>query len=91
MKIRIIFALLFFIATTFGAIHEIEHIKGDHDHTTCQICTLTKNILSHDAIDFGLNDEAFCNIVVKGFDAIKPPHAETFGYNSRAPPSYALI
>lgn len=49
MKFRLILSLLFIIATTFTALHEIEHVKH-HNGSTCQICALDDHQVSGDII-----------------------------------------
>ena len=38
MKLRVLISILFIIATTFTAVHELEHIDGEHDSSTCEVC-----------------------------------------------------
>ncbi|MCW8837102.1 MAG: hypothetical protein OQJ77_02480 [Thiovulaceae bacterium] len=48
MKLRILISLLFFVATTFTALHELEHIKAEHGSSTCLVCTISHNLVSAD-------------------------------------------
>lgn len=52
MKFKVLISLLFIISTTFAAVHETEHIQGDHDDSTCIECIVGKTSLSPDIIDF---------------------------------------
>jgi len=49
MKLRLILSILFIIATTFTALHEIEHVKN-HNSSTCQICIVDNHSVSGDII-----------------------------------------
>ena len=51
MKLRFLLSLLFIIATTFTAVHEIEHITGEHDTTSCEVCIVDDHSLAYDGID----------------------------------------
>jgi hypothetical protein len=87
MKLRVIVSILFIIITTFTAIHEIEHIGGEHDSSTCQICMLNDHLASVDIVD------TFKSIEFIKFDKITFRNI-TYNYHkkihtnqNRAPPS----
>ena len=48
MKFRVLISLLFIIATTFTAIHELEHISHEHNSAACQICIVDDHLVSGD-------------------------------------------
>jgi len=48
MKLRILISLLFFVATTLTALHELEHIKSENNSSTCLVCTVSHNLVSAD-------------------------------------------
>jgi len=50
MKLRALISILFIIATTFTALHEIEHITGEHDSSSCQVCVVDDHSVSADII-----------------------------------------
>ena len=51
MKLRVLISILFIIATTFTAVHELEHIGGEHDNSTCQVCIVDNHALSVNVVD----------------------------------------
>jgi len=51
MKLRVLISILFIIATTLTALHEIEHIGGEHDSSSCQVCVVDNHSVSVDIID----------------------------------------
>lgn len=48
MKFRVLISILFIIATTFTAVHELEHISGEHSSASCQICIVDDHLVSGD-------------------------------------------
>ncbi|WP_373071681.1 hypothetical protein [Sulfurimonas sp.] len=56
MKLRVLLSLLFVIATTLTAVHELEHVDNKHDSSKCLVCTVSHNFLSADipTADFSL-------------------------------------
>ena len=56
MKLRVLISLLFIVATTFTAVHELEHIDDEHGASTCLVCTVSQNLVSAD------NNTEFINI-----------------------------
>ncbi|MDY0121355.1 MAG: hypothetical protein RBR54_05365 [Sulfurimonas sp.] len=40
MKLRILFSLILFINFTFSLVHELEHISHEHEHLSCEICSV---------------------------------------------------
>lgn len=85
MKLKIIFSLLFFIATTFTAIHEVEHIISD-EASSCLVCTINHNLVSADVIDLTQSVEIvhFDKITKENF--IFALDTELLTNPSRAPP-----
>jgi hypothetical protein len=50
MKLRLLFSVLFVIATSLTALHQLEHIKGAHDSTACSVCIIDHHSVSGDII-----------------------------------------
>ncbi|MBA3026110.1 MAG: hypothetical protein FP820_06810 [Sulfurimonas sp.] len=50
MKLRLLFSVLFVIATSLTALHQLEHIKGAHDSTACSVCIVDHHSVSGDII-----------------------------------------
>ncbi len=87
MKLNVLISLLFIIATTFTALHELEHISGEHNSASCQICAVDDHLVSGDiVVDI---DEVF----IYSFDTITTPTPLLFAHfkkvtnHSTAPPS----
>jgi len=85
MKLRLIISILFILATTFTALHEIEHVKN-HDSFTCQICIVDDHTTSADVVD------TFEELVFFSFNKISSQHSVSYfnnknhSYQTRAPP-----
>ncbi len=86
MKLRVLISILFIIATTFTALHEIEHVTGEHDSASCQICVVDDHLVSADIAD------EYINITIFSFDAISSvnqysnTHTKKSTNHSNAPP-----
>ena len=86
MKLRVLISLLFIIATTFASIHEIEHITGEHDSASCQVCVADNHLMSADITD------AYIDTTVFSFDDISLQnqyltiHTKKTTNHSNAPP-----
>jgi hypothetical protein len=50
MKLRLLFSLLFVIATTLTAVHQLEHISGEHNSNSCSVCIVDHHSVSGDII-----------------------------------------
>ena len=49
MKLRVLISFLFVVATTFAAVHELEHIDVEHhSSSTCMVCIVDHNLVSAD-------------------------------------------
>ncbi|WP_241761452.1 hypothetical protein [Sulfurimonas gotlandica] len=85
MKLRLLISILFIIATTATAIHELEHIHGS-DSSSCQVCIVDDHSVSADIVD------DFKEIVVFRFEQIAVTnivyslHKKDHSYQNRAPP-----
>ena len=64
MKLRVLISIFFIIATTFTALHEIEHATGEHNSSSCQICMVDDHTVSADI------STAFTKITIVSFDDI---------------------
>jgi len=49
MKLRVLLSIFFIIATSFTAIHEVQHFV-DGDDTPCMVCHVNDNLTSADAM-----------------------------------------
>lgn len=85
MKLNLLLSLLFFVVTSFAAIHEVKHIEHN-DSASCLVCTVNNNLVSADAVSAAKNVEIF------HFDAIAMANTTSYNYRktdfnqSRAPP-----
>ena len=86
MKLKFLFSLLFIIATTLSAIHEIEHINHNHDSNSCEVCIINHNLLSSDVIAEFQEIECFiyANITLK--KPISKFYTQKHTNQNRAPP-----
>lgn len=50
MKLKLLFSLLFVIATTLTAVHQLEHISGKHNSETCSVCIVDHHSVSGDVV-----------------------------------------
>ena len=86
MKLRLLVSILFVIATTATAVHELEHINGEHSASSCQVCIVDDHSVSADAV------EKFKEIELFKFEEISPNnlvytiHNKNHSYQNRAPP-----
>ena len=86
MKLRVLISILFIIATTFTALHELEHINGEHDSSSCQVCIVDNHSVSAD-IEHNISYELsalFDDIVLK--NQITNPHTKKTTNHPNAPP-----
>lgn len=85
MKLRLLISILFVIATTATAIHELEHIHGENN-SSCQVCIVDDHSVSADAV------EKFKEVELFKFNSISPKnfvyaiHSKNHSYQNRAPP-----
>lgn len=85
MKLRLLFSIFFIIATTFTALHEIEHVEN-HDRSTCQVCIIDNHTVSADVVD------TFKELILYSFNEISAQlsishfHNKNPSYLTRAPP-----
>ena len=86
MKLRVLISILFIIATTFTAIHELEHIGGEHDSLNCQICIVDNHTLSVDAVDEFKNVELFRFEEITFKHLVYSFHKKNHTNQNRAPP-----
>lgn len=90
MKLRIFISLLFVIATSFSAVHELEHISGEHSaSTTCSVCIIDDHLvsadISNDADDFELRSTKKIKSTTKIFSL----HIKKSDNHSNAPPTFS--
>jgi hypothetical protein len=86
MKLRLLISILFIIATTATAMHKIEHIHGDHDANTCQVCIVDNHSVSADIVDVFKDVELFRFEQVAVTNLVYFIHTKTHSYQNRAPP-----
>lgn len=41
---KFVLSFLFFIGITLSSIHELEHINGEHEHPSCEICSINDTL-----------------------------------------------
>lgn len=85
MKLRLLISILFVIATTATAIHELEHING-HDSSTCQVCIVDNHSVSADIIDNFTDVEIIRFSEISSTLLVKFSHTKNHSYQTRAPP-----
>ncbi len=85
MKLRLLISILFIIATTATAIHELEHIRGV-DSSTCQVCIVDDHAVSANIVNNFKNVEVFKfeNIILSNL--VHKFHRKDHSYQNRAPP-----
>ncbi len=86
MKLRLLISILFLIATTFTAIHELEHIGGEHDSSTCQVCVVDNHALSIDVVDEFIDIELFKFEQITFDNFVYSFHKKNHTNQNRAPP-----
>lgn len=86
MKLRVLISILFIIATTFVAIHEVEHISGEHDSSSCPICVADDHIVSADISDVSQLYIQIPHAIVKLQTKTLFSHAKKSDNHSHAPP-----
>ncbi|WP_373035695.1 hypothetical protein [Sulfurimonas sp.] len=86
MKLRVLISILFIIATTATAIHELEHIHGDNDSTSCQICIVDDHSVSADIVDDFRDLEVFRFDNIALTNLVYSLHKKDHSYQNRAPP-----
>lgn len=86
MKLRVLISLLFVIATTFAAVHELEHINGEHDSSTCQVCVVDNNSVSIDITEDVSSEISFSFEEILLEKQILNTHIEKTTNHSTAPP-----
>ena len=87
MKLRVLISILFIIATTFTAVHELEHIGGEHDSSTCEVCIVDNHSILVDIVDNSSDYFSFSseNIVLE--NQLLSSHTKKSSNHSTAPPS----
>ena len=86
MKLRLLISILFIIATTATAMHKIEHIHGDHDANTCQVCIVDNHSVSADVVDKFKGVELFKFEQIAATSLVCFLHTKDHSYQNRAPP-----
>jgi len=85
MKFKLFVALIFTIATTFTALHEIEHVEN-HDSSTCQVCIVDNHSVSLDVIDDFKDVELYKYDFFQSKSLTSKLHINIKSNHSRAPP-----
>ena len=89
MKLRILISILFIIATTITAVHEIEHLTHEHDSSQCQVCTFDNHSISGDVVTQPKSIELFkCNKITST-KLVESFHSKNHTNQNRAPPSHS--
>lgn len=85
MKFRLLLSILFIIATTLTALHELKHVEN-HDSSTCQVCVVDNHLVSADiTVDFK-NLEIFSFEAIASNDLTSYFYTQTPTNQTRAPP-----
>jgi len=58
---KLLLSFLFFIGITLSSIHELEHVNGEHEHPSCEICSINDTL---DTPDFS-EDLAFNTLLIE--------------------------
>jgi len=74
MRLRVYLSILFIIATTFTALHELEHI-GSHDSAKCLVCQVNNHTSAPDVI------KEFTEQVIYSYEKISTIVLEFFTLN----------
>jgi len=85
MKLKVLISILFIVATTFTAIHELEHIEH-HDSSTCQVCIVDDHSVSADIVDDFKELEILNSAKLIPTNVISYIHIKRYANSSRAPP-----
>jgi len=87
MKLRVLISILFIIATTFTAVHELEHIGGEHDDSSCQVCIVDNHTFSADIVTNNISDNiSFSFEDIALYKEFLNPYAKKTANHSNAPP-----
>ena len=85
MKLRVLLSLLFIIATSFTAIHEVKHLVHGDD-SSCLVCHVSDNLTSADIIDETKTVEIIHFEKVLESNTILTYHEKKHSNQDRAPP-----
>jgi len=85
MKLKLFISILFIIATTFTALHEIEHVKN-HDSSTCQVCIVDDHLTSADLVDSFKEISTFNFEKISSQNIVSNFNHKNHSYQTRAPP-----
>ena len=86
MKLRVFISILFIISTTLTALHEIEHISGEHDSASCQVCVVDDHSASADIADEYINITIFSFEDISSLKQYSKIHTKKTTNHSNAPP-----
>ncbi|MCD6433544.1 MAG: hypothetical protein J7L21_05825 [Sulfurimonas sp.] len=89
MKLRVLISILFIIVTTFASIHEIEHITGEHESSSCPICVIGDHLVSADISDISQLCIQIPHTIVKIQIKTLLSHAKKSDNHSHAPPIFS--
>ena len=87
MKTRFLLSLLFIIATTFSALHELEHVHA-HDSSTCMVCVVDDHTSSYDVIDGFFHETVYLDHEIKKRQRVLEFHSKLFSNQANAPPIF---
>ncbi len=86
MKLRVLISILFIIATTFTALHEIEHVTGEHDSSSCPICIVDDHTVSADIVTDLTDTPIFSFDNISSVNQYSYTHTKKSTNHSNAPP-----
>lgn len=85
MKLRILLSIFFVIATTFSALHELEHTTNDAD-SSCLVYHINDNLSSSDIIDESKEIDTFQFEKISQNNQVLNLHVKNKSNPDRAPP-----
>jgi len=85
MKFKALLSILFVIATTFTAIHEVNHIYNQ-DTIDCVMCIASKNLASADIVDFAIDFDVIHFDKILQSRNLPSLYNKKFANQNRAPP-----
>ena len=84
MKFKVLLSILFFIATSLSALHELEHIT--QDDTACMVFHLNDKLTPIDILDTQKDVELFHFEIITHYNQILNLHVKNKSNPSHAPP-----
>ncbi|MCK4562827.1 MAG: hypothetical protein KAT78_07970 [Flavobacteriaceae bacterium] len=86
MKLRLLISILFVIATTATAVHELEHIHDEHTSSSCQVCIVDDHLVSADIVDVFKEIDSYSFKNISSQTTVSNFNHKNHSYQTRAPP-----